>query len=387
LGGGFVTGLTSVLTSPPETGKSTISLQVAARLLKQNPNALVIYIDVENPPIINKNLSDYQVIKRIIQFGIDISKPEYRKRFIYVPGIKLLSKIYSVIKKILDYKTELEQKNNFKNPIPAIIIWDSIAESIPDELVEHLMETEELSKKAGIKARAVQDYLSAITYMCEKSNTGLILLDQIRANLQINPRATSTKQTTQHKDIKTATSSKALEHKGRQWLFLEKGEEIIQKYPGINGWILRITMDKSKLIPSTGMSIEVVFDKMEGLNPFWSHFHFLSNRMPYEQKFLNKQDVPSQIRKLYEETAPLPIQRNKIYHPKVEGEYSFRSKTDLIKAYNNNEEFKNFFDKILEISIEERINSWVDPNSEFQKKLKEFGIKISEEEEKIKNEK
>jgi RecA/RadA recombinase len=367
MGGGFVTGLTSILTSPPETGKSTISLQAAARLLKEHPNSIIIYIDTENPGITDENHT-FKVLSRLQQFGVDINDEKYSYRFFYLPGLRVFSNIYATIKQILDKKKELEEKYNLE-PIPALIIWDSIAESIPDELLEHVINTGELLKQKGIKARTVQDYLSVITYLCERSNTGLIILDQVRSNIQINPRGVGIKQTSQHKDIKSATSSKALEHKSRQWLFLEKGEEIIHKYPGVTGWILKITMDKSKLVASTGMTIEVVFDKMRGLDSFWSHYHFLSNRMPYEQKFLSRQDVPSQLRRYYEENAPLAIERNKISYPGVGGEYSFRSKTDIIKEYKNNPEFKEFFDKVLEKSIQDRILSWIDPNSKFQQFL------------------
>jgi len=379
LGGGFVTGMVSALTSPPETGKSTISLQVAARLLKEHPEAIVIYLDVENPPLINKSLNDYLVIKRLAQFGININDPKYRKRFIYLPGIKLLSKIYDVISEILKRKTETEKANN-KEPVPALLIWDSLAESIPDEMYMYLKENKELIKQKGVKAYTLQEYLSAIVYECEQTNTGLILLDQVRANIQISPRGASSKTTVQHKDLKTATSAKAIEHKGRQWLFMEKGEEIIHKYPGIMGWILKISLDKSKLTPASGLTIEVVFDKLTGLNSFWSHYHFLSNRMPYENKLLNKTDVPAQIRKLYEESAPLPIQGNKIFHPKLPDiQYSFRSKADIYKKYLEDEEFREYFDKVLEISIKERIDSWLNPNSEFYSKMKELGIVKSSE--------
>ena len=367
MGGGFVAGLTATLTSPPETGKSTISLQAAARLLKQNPNSIVIYIDTENPGITDENHT-FKILSRLQQFGIDINNKEYSYRFFYLPGLRVFSNIYTTIKQILDKKRELEEKYKLDS-IPALIIWDSIAESIPDELLEHVINTGELLKQKGIKARTVQDYLSIITYLCERSNTGLIILDQIRSNIQINPRGSGIKQTSQHKDVKSATSSKALEHKSRQWLFLEKGEEIIHKYPGVSGWILKITMDKSKLVASTGMTIEVVFDKMRGLDTFWSHYHFLANRMPYEQKFLSKQDAPSQLRRYYEEGAPLAIQKNKIAYPGVEGEYSFRSRTDVIKEYKSNPEFKKFFNAVLEKSIQDRILSWINPDSKFQQFL------------------
>ena len=382
IGGGFVTGLTSTLTSPPETGKSTISLQAAAQLLKQNPNSIVIYIDTENPGI-KDQFGNFPAVTRLQYFGIDLSNPKYRKRFIYLPGIKIVGDIYRTVKEILEFKKTLEEEHELSNPIPTLVIIDSIADAIPDQFLEYGLETGEVLKQKGIKASTVQEYMSLLTYLAERSNTGIILLDQVRSNIQINPRGASSKQTVQHKDLKTATSAKAIEHKTRQWLFLEKGEEIIHKYPGINGWILKISMDKSKLTGSTGMTVEVVFDKIEGLNSFWSHYHFLSNRMPYEQKFLSKQEVPSKIRKFYEENAPLAIQRNKISYPGIEAEYSFRSKLDIIKEYNKNEEFRNFFEKVLFKSIEDRVKAWLNPNSELNKIAKQIGIIIEEENKEI----
>ena len=363
LGGGFYTSLLTGITSPAEVGKSTIATQTAVKLLKKNPMSLVLYIDTETPPISKSSdvlkLTQYSRLKN---FGA--TENEIR-RFIYAPGLKTLSTIFDEIVKFVNRKKQVEEKYGI-DPIPMLIIFDSITEAIPDVLIEDLKKGKLEKLRPGIVAQEKQEFLSKIQYACEQSNIGLILLDQVRMDIQINPYQKSDN-TVKHSSYKTASSFKALEHKTRQWIFLEKGRTIYGEYPGVIGWMLTVHIDKSKTIPSTGMNVEVVFDKRYGINEFWSHFHFLSNRMPFEDKFLKNTSIPTQVRRHYEENAPLAIQQNKIYFPGITKEpISYRSKVDLYERYKSDEEFKKIFDSIVEESVQRRINYFTENNFEFK---------------------
>ena len=361
LGGGFYTSLLTGITSPAETGKSTIAVQMAVKLLKQNPNSLVMYIDTETPPIKDYQLFRITQYSRLRNFGA--TENEIR-RFIYAPGLKKLSTIFEEIVKFVNKKQEVEKKRNVE-PIPMFIIFDSITEAIPDVLLEDLKKGKLEKLRPGLVAQEKQEFLSKIQYACEQNNIGLILLDQVRMDIQINPYQKSDN-TVKHNSYKTASSFKALEHKTRQWIFLEKGKNLTGEYPDVVGWMLTVHIDKSKTIPSTGMNVEVVFDKRYGLNEFWSHFHFLSNRMPFEDRFLKNASIPSQTRRHYEENASLAIQNNKIFFPGITSEpISYRSKLDVYRKYNEDEKFKKLFDKIVEESVNRRINYFIESGFEF----------------------
>jgi hypothetical protein len=374
LGGGFYTSLFSMMSSPPETGKSTIALQSAANFLKEQQrkkeHGFVIYIDVESSPVLLPGQKEFPVKERIQQFGISKDDP----RFIYMPGIKTFERILEAIHQFVQFKLKLEQKYNLSNPIPTILIWDSIAETITESIAEKAESGEAVVNPLADKRSIVAtNVLSEIAYLAEQNNIGLIILDQVRALMDLQPgRSNKNTVTSSHANLRSATNIYGVNHKIRQFLFLEKKSEINMDYPGVLGWILRIHLDKNKVVPSTGMSVDIVFDKSTGINPFWSHFHFLSNRMQYEEKIMNK--VPKSIQNKYLEYAPLVIQGTKFFHPKLMDQpISFRSKLDLYRKYQNDEEFRELFDKVLEQSIKERIESFIHPSNSFFKELVDIG--------------
>jgi len=372
LGGGFFTSLFSKLVSPPETGKSTIALQASSNFLKNNDKALVLYIDTESPPALLPGQEEFPIRQRLEDFGIPKDDP----RFIYAPGIKTFTEVFDVIKKFIDYKINLEKQFNLSKPIPSLIIWDSIADTIPDISAEEAEKGNPITNPLQSKRSIVlSQILGQISYLTERNNAGVLLLDQVRLVIDLQPgRGGSNKNlnVSQHSNLKSATSVQNVAHKMRHLIFLEKKQEINMDYPGVMGWVLRVYIDKNKIVPSTGMSVDIVFDKSTGINKFWSHFHFLSNRMQYEEKILNK--IPKSLQNKYLEYAPLPIQGTKFFHPKImEQPIGFRSKLDLYRKYQSDEEFRNLFDRVVEQSAKERIESFIKPQDSFWKKLVELG--------------
>jgi len=125
---------------------------------------------------------------------------------------------------------------------------------------------------------------------------------------------------------------------------------------GISGWYLNIYTEKNKIAPSQE-SVTCVFDKRTGLHKFWSEYTFMSEMTRSELKYFKEEKnlcYPLAIRKsgpqVYLEFLD-PTTGNSQYTSD-----KFYRKNALDK-YNTDENFKNAFDYVMGISVEQRITS------------------------------
>jgi KaiC/GvpD/RAD55 family RecA-like ATPase len=128
MGGGFLSSAPICLTSTPETGKSTVSLQFGAQFLKVYEDSIVLYINIEEPSSNKKGKYDNgtdsdiytdRMEERLKTFGIDMS------RFIYKPVEFNIPQVFELIRNVCDIKKKLEEK--YKTEYRLLVIWDSIA--------------------------------------------------------------------------------------------------------------------------------------------------------------------------------------------------------------------------------------------------------------------
>lgn len=183
-------------------------------------------------------------------------------------------------------------------------------------------------------------------------------IDQVRANLQLEGQyVTKEKSVGTWNDYKAASSIIAWNHRVGQWLFLSKKAAITPNDGmGITGWFLNIYTEKNKLAPSQE-SVTCVFDKRTGLHKFWSEYTFMSEMTKSELKYFKEEKnlcYPLAIRKsgpqVYLELFD-PTTGNSQYTSD-----KFYRKNALDK-YNTDENFRNAFDYVMGISVEQRITN------------------------------
>lgn len=138
LGGGIVSSSPVVLSSTPETGKSTLGFQFSSIFQMLYPNALIVYIDIEAAANRSRTNNESGGMSRIDAFNLD------RKRFQYEPLIVDIVQLFALIESLTQIKKMAEQKT--QKEFKVMIIWDSIA-ATPSSKTE---EAEDVNKIIGV---------------------------------------------------------------------------------------------------------------------------------------------------------------------------------------------------------------------------------------------
>jgi RecA/RadA recombinase len=349
LGGGIVSSSPVMLSSTPETGKSTLAFQLSKEFQNAYKNGVIVYLDVEGSGNTSNN-KEFQV-SRIETFGLDPN------RFRYEPVLFDVPTVFSLIERLCEIKDKFEEKTNTQFHV--LIIWDSIA-ATPGSKTEA---AEDVNKIIGNKARELTFCLDKYAPLLAHKRITFVCIDQVRANISIEgPYAQKEKTVGTFKDFKAASSISALNHKIAQWLFLSKKKNIPPSDGiGIDGWYIDIFTEKNKLAPSK-FSITCVFDKKYGIDKFWSEYTFLSEMTKTEEKIFNGK-------------IPFPLLINKNgpkYYLEVPdmrtGEIGYTSdsfyRKDAKKLYETDQTFRQWFDYAVNISVHKRIKEgWFNAES------------------------
>ncbi len=117
LGGGLVSSSPVMLSSTPETGKSTCCFQFAKQFQTVYKNSVTVYLDIEGSGNATET-TDFQV-SRMESFGLD---PE---RFKFEPIILNVLEVFEMIETLVNIKKQFEEK--LEQEFYVCIIWDSIA--------------------------------------------------------------------------------------------------------------------------------------------------------------------------------------------------------------------------------------------------------------------
>jgi len=350
LGGGLAFGMISMITGPAETGKTTIAWQLIKSFLDKYQNGLALYIDIEGGANIdNKEIG---IISRMDLLNID------KKRVIYKSLVLYIEQVFELIQQVIELKRKQEEKFNIE--IPLLVVWDSIA----DTPVAKVDDVDSPNQLVGYRARILQYYFEKTKELYRRNNVLLFIIDQVRANISdaVNMYKKSEKGVGVFNDLKSATGSKAVEHKIRQWLFISKGQDIYD-IPDIDGWYLTLFTEKCKLAPSKH-AIKCVFDKRYGIDKFWTEFIFLSEYTPSEEKMFKK--MSSSMVEKYKSSIPdFAIKQVgggrfslSITDPETGEVISYPKtfyKREAKELYEKDEKFREIFDKAVEIHVKERI--------------------------------
>ena len=255
-----------------------------------------------------------------------------------------------MINDLIDSKLKLEDRIN--ENVPLLIIWDSIAStpSSKDEISDNPNET------IGFKARELTFEMNKIKPLLAVNRITSLFIDQVRSNLKIDsPYARAEKTVGDFGNFKSATSVTSLQHNIKQWLFLSRGKLLSKTDPlQVDGWVMHVFTEKNKLAPSNYW-VEVVFDKKFGIIPILSEYYFLSNLTKTESKLYKTKKQPFSLPISGKQTKKLTVVDPTTGSVLYESD-NFRERNFLNK-YNTDQTFASWFDKALEISIDERIKN------------------------------
>jgi len=349
LGGGIVSSSPIVLSSTPETGKSTFAFQFAKTFQTLYQNSIIVYLDVEgaaNASGSTKVDGSFNNSSRIQILAID------EKRFRYEPIIIDIYGFFDMIVSLVDIKKAFEEK--LQKEFKIMIVWDSIAATPCSKLSE----VTDPNKIIGLKARQLSFCIEKYAPLLAYNRITFLTIDQVRANLQLEGQyVAKEKSVGTWNDYKAASSIIAFNHRVGQWLFLSRKAAINPSDGmGITGWFMNITTEKNKIAPSQE-SVTCVFDKRTGLHKFWSEYIFVSEMTRSELKYFKEEKnliYPLAIRKtgpqVYLEFID-PVTKNAQYTSD-----KFYRKNAFDK-YQSDEAFKNAFDYIVSTSVEQRITN------------------------------
>jgi len=347
LGGGFQSSSPICISSTPETGKSTTSLQFASIFLRLYPNSVVIYINIEEAigsTSAEVNVND-NIHERISSFGIDIN------RFVNKPVELNVKEVFELISELVQLKRKIEEKTGQEQKL--LIIWDSIAatQSSKD------MSAEDPKEVIGYKARELTHNLARYKSYISMERVTFIIIDQVRSNIQVETpwaRAGQEKSIGVFGNYKSATSVSAFQHNVRQWIFLSKGNTLKPSDPmKVDGWELNFYTEKNKLAPSQ-YSVPLVFDKKWGIIPFYSEYIFLKDKTKTERKYWPTKDLIYPFCIQSEGNSKIltvidPDTKNILYKS------SKVMESKILERYNTDQEFRYWFDRAVDISVEQRI--------------------------------
>ena len=344
LGGGIVSSGPVMVTSTPETGKSTFCYQMAKQLHDTHENSITVYLDLEGSGgSVNSNESR---ISRMDTFGLSNSP-----RFSYQPIVLDLMELFELINELIQAKKISEKQTG--REFLLFIIWDSIS-STPSSKTG---EAADPNKIIGLKGRQLSFLLEKYLPLFKFNRVFLLTVDQVRADISIDgPFKQKEQSVGMFKDMKTASNIFALQHNIQQWLFFSRTKTITSdSHYGIDGWLVNVLIEKNKLAPSKNY-VTCVFDKYKGFDKFWSEFLFISEMTYLEKKTLKKP-----------EKLPFPLMikttgnRSTLVVIDTEGKQLYKSEPFFKKTakelYETNVEFKTWFDFAVDISSYERITN------------------------------
>ncbi|MDD4081893.1 MAG: ATPase domain-containing protein [Sphaerochaetaceae bacterium] len=342
LGGGIISSAPVVLSSTPETGKSTFAFQFSKVFQTVYPNSIIVYLDIEGAA---NATGDNQNCSRMEIFGID------SKRFRYEPAVVDIFNFFEMITTLIKTKKLFEEK--LQKEFKIMFIWDSIAATPCSKMSD----AEDPNRIIGLKARQLSFCIDKYAPLLAYNRITFLTIDQVRANLKLEGQYVAREKSVgTWNDYKAASSVVAFNHKVGQWLFLSRKASINPSDGmGITGWFMNIFTEKNKHAPSQE-SVICVFDKRTGLHKFWSEYTFISEMTLSERKYFKDEKhlvYPLSIRK----SGP---QVSLEFIDPTTGKVQYTSdkfyRKNAYDKYLTDENFRKAFDYVVDVSVNQRIN-------------------------------
>lgn len=307
LGGGFAVGALNIVVGQPGSGKTMLAIQALGQGQRQyNGELLGAFLDSEEATT-TLRLSNLGVQYPKIRPYTDVT---VEKVFQFIEGLS----VFKQEKKIADK--------------PAVVIWDSIANTLSHKE----RESEDPNTVIGYKARLLSILVPKYVSKCAQNNICFLAINQLRDNLQMGQYAPAP-------DLKLMGNQKTMPggnvlkynafqmvNIGVKTVIAPGKSENADKY-GFEGIIAKVRCVKNKLFPPN-VEVEVVGSFTSGFSNFWTNFNFLKNTNRLKTGAWNY-------------LIALPDKK-------------FRTK-DALQMYNSDDEFKKAFDKAAKEAIQTEI--------------------------------
>lgn len=301
LGGGFAIGALNIIVGQPGSGKTMLAIQVVAQGQKQYKGKLLgAFLDAE----------ESTTTIRMSNLGV-----KYPKIKPYVDIT--VEKVFKFLETLCVFKQEKKLIDT-----PSIVVWDSIANT----LTVKEREAEDPKSVIGYKARVLSMTIPQYVSKCAKNNICLLAINQLRDTLNLDMFAPPA-------DLKFMSSSKTmpggnvLKFNAFQLVEMKIGKIIEPEKLGFEGIRVKMKCVKNKLFPPN-VEISLVGSFTSGFSNFWTNYEFL-------------RDHKRMITGAWNYLVDLP-------------EKKFRTK-DALGIYNENEDFRNAFDKAAKETIQTEI--------------------------------
>lgn len=232
--GGIRVGTLMELYGPQHSGKSAFAYQVAGLAMQDDPNAEVIILDPEAS-------TDFIRLKYVFHFD------EARTTVVPCPT---LEQGYDEIEKAC--------KESAKDKKLRIVIWDSIAGSVPkcdyDNFTDDKSKGSMFSGGISLKARVNAHFLPQVTSTVSTSNVIVMLVNQVRDKIGVyNPSGSFGR-----------SGGRALEHAGHYRLYFKLCQKYFDEAKGVNvGTYTKVSIEKSKF-GCTSKNIPIYIDDLLG---------------------------------------------------------------------------------------------------------------------------
>lgn len=232
--GGIRVGTLMELYGPQHSGKSAFAYQVAGIAMQDDPKAEVVILDPEAS-------TDFIRLKYVFNFD------ENRTTVVPCPT---LEQGYDEIEKAC--------KESAKDKKLRIVIWDSIAGSVPkcdyDNFTDDKSKGSMFSGGISLKARVNAHFLPQVTSTVSTSNVIVMLVNQVRDKIGVyNPSGSYGR-----------SGGRALEHAGHYRLYFKLCQKYFDEAKGVNvGTYTKVSIEKSKF-GCTSKNIPIYIDDLLG---------------------------------------------------------------------------------------------------------------------------
>jgi RecA/RadA recombinase len=246
--GGGISMKFSMIAGPPGGGKSTLVAKIIAAGQKKWPGKFIsMYLDSE----------ESMTVDRLYNLGVGS------------PRVNPINEV--TVEKVFKFAETLctfKEKNKECIEVPSVIIWDSIANTHTESMLES---DERTNTMAAQRAAALAYYLPKIIPRLSKYNISLIGINQIRDEI-IMDKYNQVPKAMNFMKSGVVPGGKSLIHNSLQALELYPvgGKDEIEKTLGFKGIKVRINAVRNKIF-SPNIPVELVFNFNNGYSNFWSN--------------------------------------------------------------------------------------------------------------------
>ena len=273
---GIVDGSSNMFIGRTACGKTTIALQMAANIIRQFPNAVMFYDDIEG----GSNDARREVLTRF-------TPEEAADRIIYrnsaVTAENFYERIATIYEEKINNRADYEYDtglcdsmgNKIYKLIPTIYILDSLAMLTPDKITEE----EELSGQMSTTATAKTNtqVFKRIVPKLKAANIILFVINHINDKIEINPFVHSKAQIGYLKQGETLPGGKAALYLANNMIRVDDGAKLkATEGLGIEGKIVDFGIIKSRT-NSAGRSVPMIFNRETGFDDILSLFMFMKS--------------------------------------------------------------------------------------------------------------